>query len=99
MFFTAGMICYCYKEYIEIIFRGGVIALLGLIIGIKYGDVNIAITLFGTYFIMFLAFNGKIVFDNVAKYGDLSYGMNIWGFPVQQIWVHIFKVVMNPYLN
>lgn len=38
-----------------------------------------------TYAIFYLAFDQRITLHHAARYGDFSYGVYLWGFPVQQM--------------
>jgi peptidoglycan/LPS O-acetylase OafA/YrhL len=51
-----------------------------------------------SYLIMFLAFIKNNHVQYFAKYGDFSYGLYIWAFPVQQMLVLRFKD-MDSYSN
>jgi Predicted acyltransferases len=99
MFFTIGMIYYCYRDYIELTVRGFIIACFALVLGLKLIEPNLAFALFGSYIIICLAFNGKIIFNKISNYGDFSYGIYLFAFPIQQIYIMIFKGSIHPLLN
>lgn len=48
-----------------------------------------------TYIILSLAFSEKLQFYKVAKYGDFSYGLYLYAFPVQQLIVYLFPGTLN----
>jgi peptidoglycan/LPS O-acetylase OafA/YrhL len=88
-YFIAGMFLYMYREHIKISNVYAVISVLVLIVSAKYGGlVKVAIPVFGSYIIYFLAFHSSIKFHNFGKRGDFSYGLYIYAFPIQQILVH-----------
>lgn len=60
---------------------------------------NIALPLFGTYILFYLAFSKKIKLQNFGKYGDFSYGIYIYGFLIQQLLIMAYHGKMSNTLN
>ncbi|MEB3203382.1 MAG: acyltransferase [Candidatus Sericytochromatia bacterium] len=68
------------------------VALFAIIISIKF-DVAAQQFFLGMilpYFVLSIALVDSPLFSGVSRYGDLSYGIYLYGFPVQQAVSHIF---------
>lgn len=87
-FFAAGMVLY--KLRATRIFEGRValLALAGLVLSIKLRAFILLFPLFGCYLALWLALNPRLPVIPVARFGDLSYGLYIYGWPVEEavIW-------------
>ncbi len=58
---------------------------------------NIAVPIFGSYILFFIAFDPRIKLQRFARYGDFSYGMYLFAFPIQQLLVRYFGSELTPY--
>ena len=107
MFFAMGMCYYLFGDYIKVSWKILVIALAGLVLGILFADFIITFCIFGSYIIFYLAFQKRFIATWYDKVGDLSYGIYIMAFPIQQTLVEcvgtpteIYNTMsMDPYLN
>ncbi len=107
MFFIMGMCYYLYQDRIVISGRIAIVAFILLIAGMYLADFSIVFALFGSYIIFYLAFQKRFIATWYDKVGDLSYGVYILSFTVQQIVCEIvgtpvkyyLTMSMNPYLN
>lgn len=98
-YFGAGMVFYLYRKHIKL---NGFIALLSLIILIltaRNGYFEYSLSVAGTYLIFYFAFASKVKFYNFGKYGDFSYGIYIYAFPIQQIMTQAFNNQITPLEN
>jgi peptidoglycan/LPS O-acetylase OafA/YrhL len=50
------------------------------------------------YFTFYFSFHPKIRFQNFARFGDFSYGLYVFAFPIQQLLAR-YMVLRDPYLN
>lgn len=99
-YFFGGMVLYMFREYIKVNHFYAVISLSIIILSANYGGlVRPAIPLFGAYLVYYFAFNKSFKLSNVSRYGDLSYGVYIYAFPVQQILVYLSNGKMNSTIN
>lgn len=98
-FFSAGMVMYLYRDKIVLNKWYAMISLLILIISLKFGGFIDAFTIFGTYLIFYIAYNKKIKLNNFAKHGDLSFGIYIYAFPIQQTVTYLFGGKVSVLLN
>lgn len=57
---------------------------------------NAALPLFGSYALFYLAFDPRIRLHGFARRGDLSYGIYLYAFPIQQLLVHFFRLELTP---
>lgn len=96
MYFTAGMTAYAYRDKICLNKQGAMIALSLLIFSWAAEEYFVSTTLMGTYLLLYLAYCTKPISFPLSK---LSFGIYIYGFPVQQLFVYLFGGQMNPYLN
>jgi len=88
-FFAAGMALY--KLRATRIFDGRValLALAGLVLSVPLREFIPLFPLFGCYLALWLALNPRLPVIPAARFGDLSYGLYIYGWPVEEaaIWL------------
>jgi peptidoglycan/LPS O-acetylase OafA/YrhL len=88
-FFAAGMALYRLRD--KGIFRGRValVAVAGLVLSVPLNAFILLFPLFGSYLVIYLALERRLPFFNAARFGDLSYGLYIYGWPVEQVLVRL----------
>lgn len=97
-YFLAGA---CFYFYRSLIIRSNLLAIIscvalyGSFVWIKCIDQVLPIA--GAYLLFFLAFHNSIRFHNFAKYGDLSYGIYLYGWPIQALVMFYLKNYIQPY--
>jgi peptidoglycan/LPS O-acetylase OafA/YrhL len=84
-FFAAGMALYRLKD--RGIFHPAVAlaAALGLVLTAWLGGFILLFPIFGGYLVIFLALERRLPVVPAAGWGDLSYGLYIYGWPVEQL--------------
>jgi peptidoglycan/LPS O-acetylase OafA/YrhL len=68
--------------------RVALLALAGLVATVKFGGFILLFSVFGSYLALYLALDRRIPPLRAARFGDLSYGLYIYGWPSEQavIW-------------
>jgi peptidoglycan/LPS O-acetylase OafA/YrhL len=88
-FFVGGMLLYKLRAWPHL-FDGRIalIALVGLAATVKFGGFILWFSIFGGYLALWLAFTRRLPLLPAARFGDLSYGLYIYGWPSEQavIW-------------
>lgn len=98
--FFCGSIYYFFEEHIKYSISFVLFSFIALIYFSILGKYfNLAFVIFGSYIVFGFAFKINIGVRNIAKHCDLSYGVYIYGFLVQQIIVYCWGGAMSPYLN
>jgi len=87
-FFAAGICCYRLRETRLIAGHWALLALLGLALSIPARLFLVGFPLFGSYLVIYLALNRKLPRVPAARFGDLSYGLYIYGWPIEQCVVY-----------
>lgn len=98
MYFLAGA---CFYHFRTVIVRSNFLALFAFIaLAISFfwiKCIDMVLPLAGSYFLFFLVFHPRIPFGGFAKYGDFSYGVYLYGWPVQALVFYFFKDYIHPY--
>jgi len=87
-FFAAGICCYRLPRRWLDDGRLALLALAGLVLSIPLRGFLLAFPLLGGYLTIYLALNRRIPVVPAARFGDLSYGLYIYGWPIEQCVVH-----------
>jgi len=89
-FFAAGMCLYRLRPLGPRLFAWpwATLALIGLALSIPAGLFVTAFPLFGSYLVIYVALNRRLPVVRAARLGDLSYGLYIYGWPVEQCVVY-----------
>ena len=98
MYFLGGASFYHFRTVIvrsNFLALFACIALIILFFWIKC--IDMVLPLAGSYFLFFLVFHPRIPFGDFAKYGDFSYGVYLYGWPVQALVFYFFKDYIHPY--
>jgi len=96
VFFLAGAAFYLYREHIPQSGLLAMLALCGVALGAATGTTQIALPFCGAYLIFYLAFHRTLRVHHFARRGDFSYGMYLYGFPVQQLLVRYLPAANHP---
>lgn len=97
--FFVGMVYYVYRDKIKISREITWASIILLLISFLLGIGNFTIILFWPYVLMYLGFGTKLKFKDFAKYGEISYGIYLCGWPIQQIVCQQFGGSMKPGVN
>ena len=91
-FFAAGMCCYRLRGRLGtrrlIAGHWALLALAGLALSIPARLFLLAFPLCGGYLTIYLALNRRLPNLRAARFGDLSYGLYIYGWPIEQCVVY-----------
>lgn len=98
-YFGAGMVLYLFRKQIKLNGWMAVVSLIILLVTVKTGYFVYAFTIFGTYLIFYFAFDTRVKLQNFGRYGDFSYGIYIYAFPIQQIMSYLFHNQLSAWEN
>jgi len=89
-FFAAGMCLYRLRGLGPKVFawQWAVLALIGLALSIPAHLFLVGFPLFGGYLVIYLALSRRLPIVRAARFGDLSYGLYIYGWPIEQCVVY-----------
>ncbi len=98
-YYLAGVIFYLFRDRLRLDWRGAIVAMIGLGVGavVPFG-MAVALPTLGTYVLLCLAFSPHMKLHDVARFGDFSYGIYLYAFPIQQLLVLWISHDVNPYL-
>ncbi len=87
-FFAAGMCCYRLRGSGIFAWHWAMLALLGVVLSVPAGLFLVGFALFGSYLTIYLAVDRRLPVVPAARFGDLSYGLYIYGWPIEQCVVY-----------
>lgn len=97
--FYIGIGYWVYKEYIELNVYYMIIAGIGFVLTIICGITELGMIIFFPYFMFVLCFGIKQVPICLGKLGNYSYGIYLWGFPIQQAITTCLGEEITPYID
>lgn len=98
-YFLAGMVIYAYRERIILHYYLAILAIIILLLAAIFGGLQAWFLLAGSYLIIYIGFAPWLRWHNFARYGDFSYGIYIYAFPIQQSLVYFSSANWHPLLN
>ena len=99
LLFYIGMFCYVYRDKIKLKLSIAILSLLGFMISCILGVLNITVYFCLPYVLLYLAFGTKKKLSSFGTKAELSYGMYLFGCPLQQTVTMLFGGSMNPMIN
>jgi peptidoglycan/LPS O-acetylase OafA/YrhL len=88
-FYAAGSALCLWRDRVPLDLRvaAGAALLCGL--GAALGGLHEIFAVAGSYLVVYLAFEPRLPLQQAGRWGDFSYGLYIYGFPVQQAVAHL----------
>ncbi|MBD5118189.1 MAG: acyltransferase [Clostridiales bacterium] len=97
--FYCGMIYYTYRESIRIDRMPALLCAAGMVISIAVHLYDIGLLLCLPYVLVYLAFGTKIKWSSFGAKAEISYGIYLCAYPIQQTVTMLFGASMPPWLN
>ena len=98
-FFYIGMIYYVYRENIVLKWQYACAAGAGLVVSSMVRMAVVGLYLFFPYLLLVLWYGIRQISSRIASLGNYSYGMYLWGFPIQQAVIYLHGNQMSPVRN
>ncbi len=96
-YFLAGSFAYAYRHDIP---RNNALLSLSLVLFVlafKLQQIDLLWPIAGSYLLFYCAYHPKVLFPKFAKHGDFSYGIYLYGWPLQQLCMLYFGPYLNPF--
>ena len=103
-FFAAGMVLYKLRHTRILDSRVALLAFAGLVLSVPLRQFIPLFPLFGCYLALWFALNPRLPIIPAARIGDLSYGLYIYGWPVEEgvmwmsdghaFWWQVFSIAL-----
>jgi peptidoglycan/LPS O-acetylase OafA/YrhL len=84
-FFASGMLLYKLRDTRIFDGRVALVALLGLVASVPLRQFILLFPVFGCYLALWLALQPRLPVIPAARFGDLSYGLYVYGWPVEEM--------------
>jgi peptidoglycan/LPS O-acetylase OafA/YrhL len=97
LYFLVGMVVYFYRDRIKFGPAGLLVSLLVLVTSSLLGSINMLAVVPWAYIVMYAAFLNTPKLHRFARWGDVSYGLYLYAWPIQQLLVQHFGSALNPY--
>lgn len=97
--FYCGMIYYTYREFIPINRMLVLLCGVGMAISVAVHLYDIGLLLCLPYILIYLAFGTKIKWSSFGAKAEISYGIYLCAYPIQQTIIMLFGGSMSPWLN
>lgn len=94
-FYLAGMVAYFYRDKIPHSRWLLTVSVLALAVSLRAG-LSLTLPIFGSYVLLYVVFSKGIRLENFGRRGDISYGVYLYAFPVQQLLVQRWHSHLNP---
>jgi peptidoglycan/LPS O-acetylase OafA/YrhL len=98
-YFSAGMVLYTFRHNIPMSKQFAMLSIIVLYLSTSLGIMKELFPIFGAYLVIYFSYAPIWKISSFSKYGDFSYGMYIFAFPVQQIITYLHGGKMSPVLN
>ena len=98
-FFLAGVLFYLYRDQIKFNWMMALLSFTVIILSLLFGQFHFVFAIFGSYFIFYIAYHPNINLQKFSNYGDASYGMYIFAFPIQQVISLYLHGSVTPFIN
>lgn len=93
-YFSAGMAAYLYRDHFHLSLKLAFFILALLLIGsFNTGYKDDLFVFLLAYLVLFIAYYPKINIRWLSKYGDFSYGVYIWAFPIIQTVIYLYPSI------
>lgn len=89
IYFFIGSIMYLYSEKVLLDIKIAIFAFILFVSFLNSPYVTFIAYFTIPYIVIYFAFKGPMILRNFGKYGDFSYGMYIYAWPIQQTLVYI----------
>ncbi len=97
--FYAGALYYVYRNKILLNNVAAFLAGVILIVTTKFGGLEWVIYLLFPYVLSYIGFSTKLSWGTLFKKSEISYGIYLVAWPIQQLLVQLTNNTMNPYVN
>jgi len=97
-FFLAGAACFSFRHRIVISSWFGLLSFALILASFKTTIAPLVLPFLMTYAVLSFGYCSPSWLRRLTAWGDVSYGMYIYAFPVQQSIVHLVGGAMNPWL-
>lgn len=95
-FFLAGTVCFLYREQITRSPRLAVISALLIALCLPWG-INAILPICGSYLLFYAAGSPLQIGKALTQRADLSYGIYLYAYPVQQLLIQFLGKQINPF--
>ncbi|GGH64045.1 hypothetical protein GCM10008014_42030 [Paenibacillus silvae] len=99
VYFMAGSVVYLFKDVIVIRKELAMVSLSLIAVSLFNGGFKPVFVIAGTYLILYLAYLPKSKATVLTQYGDFSYGLYLYAFPIQQVVTYLYGGKTNIWLN
>jgi peptidoglycan/LPS O-acetylase OafA/YrhL len=96
-YFLSGAVFYLYRDLIPHSRKWLLVSVAALAASHAHG-LSLTLPIFGTYTVFYAAFSHTFRMHHVARWGDFSYGLYLYAYPVQQLLVQHFGTATPAFL-